>query len=78
MCGVGVAFGAKVGGVRLIDADTVTDRMEAAALSHASSHVDIYSSSWGPDDDGKTVEGPGMLTFCRLGRCLVHHVVAFS
>ena len=21
--------------------------------------VDIYSSSWGPDDDGTTVEGPG-------------------
>uniref|UniRef100_A0A8C2PT04 Neuroendocrine convertase 1 n=1 Tax=Cyprinus carpio TaxID=7962 RepID=A0A8C2PT04_CYPCA len=24
-------------------------------------HVDIYSASWGPNDDGKTVEGPGRL-----------------
>jgi hypothetical protein len=23
--------------------------------------VDIYSASWGPNDDGKTVEGPGRL-----------------
>lgn len=23
--------------------------------------VDIYSASWGPSDDGKTVEGPGRL-----------------
>jgi len=24
-------------------------------------HIDIYSASWGPDDDGKTVDGPGNL-----------------
>lgn len=24
-------------------------------------HVDIYSASWGPEDDGKTVDGPGPL-----------------
>ena len=24
-------------------------------------HIDIYSASWGPDDDGKTVDGPGKL-----------------
>jgi len=23
--------------------------------------VDIFSASWGPSDDGKTVEGPGRL-----------------
>lgn len=23
--------------------------------------VDIYSASWGPNDDGRTVEGPGRL-----------------
>lgn len=67
-CGVGVAFGANVGGIRLIDADSVTDRMEADALSHASDYIDIYSSSWGPDDDGKTVEGPGVW---RGSLCLV-------
>ena len=24
--------------------------------------VHIYSASWGPDDDGRTVDGPGPLT----------------
>lgn len=24
-------------------------------------HIDIYSSSWGPDDDGKTMDGPAKL-----------------
>lgn len=38
---------------------SVTDSVEAASLSHASDHVDIYSSSWGPDDNGRTVDGPG-------------------
>ena len=26
--------------------------------------VHIYSASWGPDDDGRTVDGPGPLTRC--------------
>lgn len=64
-----------MGGIRLIDADTVTDRMEADALSHASDYVDIYSSSWGPDDDGRTVEGPGVsdaLVGNAIIRCWLH------
>lgn len=24
-------------------------------------HIDIYSASWGPEDDGKTFDGPGPL-----------------
>lgn len=40
---------------------TVTDSLEAKALSHALDHNDIYSASWGPSDDGTTVEGPGKL-----------------
>ena len=39
----------------------VTDRLEAQALSHGLDVVDIFSASWGPNDDGKTVEGPGKL-----------------
>ena len=31
------------------------------SLSFASDFIDVYSSSWGPDDDGKTVDGPGPL-----------------
>ena len=39
----------------------VTDAVEAGSLSYASDFIDIYSSSWGPDDDGRTVDGPGPL-----------------
>ena len=39
----------------------VTDAVEARSLSHSPQHVDIYSASWGPDDDGKTVDGPGKM-----------------
>ncbi|XP_028043564.1 furin-like protease 1 isoform X1 [Bombyx mandarina] len=60
LCAVGVAFGARVGGVRMLDGD-VTDVVEARSLSLNPQHVDIYSASWGPDDDGKTVDGPGLL-----------------
>ncbi|XP_020281000.1 furin-like protease 1 isoform X4 [Pseudomyrmex gracilis] len=60
LCSVGVAFGAGVGGVRMLDGD-VTDAVEARSLSLNPQHIDIYSASWGPDDDGKTVDGPGEL-----------------
>ena len=38
---------------------SVSDAVEARSLSFNPDHVDIYSSSWGPNDDGKTVDGPG-------------------
>ncbi|EDS37202.1 vitellogenin convertase [Culex quinquefasciatus] len=57
-CAVGIAYGARVGGVRMLDGD-VTDVVEAKSLGLHSQHIDIYSASWGPDDDGKTVDGPG-------------------
>lgn len=40
---------------------TISDRVEGAALSLKQNHIDIYSASWGPDDDGRTVDGPGVL-----------------
>lgn len=30
-------------------------------IGYAVDKVDIYSASWGPNDDGRTVEGPGRL-----------------
>lgn len=64
-CGVGAAFEAKIGGIRMLDGD-VTDAIESQALGFTpkdkSIQIDIYSASWGPDDDGKTVDGPGLLT----------------
>ncbi|XP_043920059.1 neuroendocrine convertase 1 [Protopterus annectens] len=59
-CGVGVAYNAKVGGIRMLDG-IVTDAIEASSIGFSPEHVDIYSASWGPNDDGKTVEGPGRL-----------------
>ncbi|XP_036399472.1 furin (paired basic amino acid cleaving enzyme) a [Megalops cyprinoides] len=60
ICGVGVAYNAKIGGVRMLDGE-VTDVVEAQSLSLHPQHIDIYSASWGPEDDGKTVDGPAKL-----------------
>ncbi|XP_020643443.3 proprotein convertase subtilisin/kexin type 5 isoform X1 [Pogona vitticeps] len=60
-CVVGIAFNARIGGVRMLDGD-VTDMVEAKSLSLNPQHIHIYSASWGPDDDGKTVDGPASLT----------------
>lgn len=46
----------------------ITDRVESEALNHGIDHVDVYSASWGPNDDGKTVEGPGRLAQAALQR----------
>ena len=47
----------------------LTDITEANALSFNNSHVDIYSNSWGPVDNGFTVGGPEWATIetLRLG-----------
>ncbi|XP_075681375.1 furin-like protease 1 isoform X3 [Dermatophagoides pteronyssinus] len=60
VCAVGVAFDAKVGGIRMLDGD-VTDAVEARSLGYNPQHIHIYSASWGPDDDGRTVDGPGKM-----------------
>ena len=50
------AYGAKIGGVRMLDG-VVTDAVEASSLSLNPQHIDVYTNSWGPNDDGGTVEG---------------------
>ncbi|XP_069078910.1 proprotein convertase subtilisin/kexin type 6 [Pleurodeles waltl] len=59
-CIVGIAYNARIGGIRMLDGD-VTDVVEAKSLCVRPDYIDIYSASWGPDDDGKTVDGPGPL-----------------
>ena len=49
-----------VQGVRMLDGD-VTDSVEAQSLGLNPQHIHIYSASWGPDDDGRTVDGPATL-----------------
>ena len=45
----------------MLDGD-VTDLVEAKSIGYNPDHIDIYSASWGPDDDGRTVDGPAELT----------------
>jgi len=47
-------------GIRMLDGD-VSDSVEAEALSFNRQHIDIYSASWGPEDNGRVVEGPDKL-----------------
>ncbi|BFY97111.1 hypothetical protein BsWGS_00151 [Bradybaena similaris] len=61
ICGVGIAFNAKVGGVRILNLEQAPDYIESQALAFKKNHVDIYSCSWGPYDDGARLEGPGPL-----------------
>ncbi|XP_061658032.1 LOW QUALITY PROTEIN: proprotein convertase subtilisin/kexin type 5-like [Syngnathoides biaculeatus] len=67
-CTAGVAFRTRIGGVRMLDVPDgeVTDVAEAQALSFKPQYVDIYLASWGPVDDGATVDGPGPLTRLAL------------
>ncbi|XP_071061916.1 proprotein convertase subtilisin/kexin type 4-like [Pseudochaenichthys georgianus] len=60
-CGVGIAFNARIGGIRLL-AGSVTDAMEATALTFNMHFIDIYVCSWGPRDDGAEMDGPHSLT----------------
>ncbi|KAG8145143.1 hypothetical protein E2320_013511 [Naja naja] len=47
-------------GIRMLDGD-VTDVVEAKAIGAKPEYIHVYSASWGPDDDGRTVDGPGPL-----------------
>nr|XP_015211461.1 PREDICTED: PC3-like endoprotease variant B isoform X1 [Lepisosteus oculatus] len=60
-CGVGIAYNARIGGIRLLDG-AVTDSMEATSLTYNNDFIDIYSCCWGPRDNGKEMAGPGKLT----------------
>ncbi|XP_050295160.1 neuroendocrine convertase 2 [Anthonomus grandis grandis] len=58
ICGVGVAYDSKIAGIRMLDQPYMTDLIEANSMGHEPNLIDIYSASWGPTDDGKTVDGP--------------------
>lgn len=57
VCGIGVAYDSKVSAVRILSGE-ITTIDEAAALNYGYQEVDIYSCSWGPSDDGKSMDGP--------------------
>ncbi|EFC50077.1 predicted protein [Naegleria gruberi] len=54
-CGVGAAFESNVASIRALG-DAYSDSVVAEALSHFNDRIDIYSNSYGPSDDGVTVE----------------------
>lgn len=60
VCGVGVAYESKVAGIRILS-KPIDDADEAAAVNYGFQKNHIYSCSWGPRDDGKTMEAPGIL-----------------
>jgi len=66
---VGTAPEAKLVGMRLISG-VAGDSAEAEAMTYRSTGtapiIDILSNSWGPADDGSTLEAPGPLTQAAL------------
>jgi len=61
----GVAYEATLVPMRLLG-DTTTDDMEAGAIHHRNDVIWVKSYSWGPADDGRTVEAPGPLALAAL------------
>ncbi len=60
VCGVGVAYDSKIAGIRILS-KIITDADEAVALNYAYQQNQIYSCSWGPPDDGRSMDAPGIL-----------------
>ncbi|KAI0064528.1 hypothetical protein BV25DRAFT_1836864 [Artomyces pyxidatus] len=60
VCGMGVAYGSKVAGIRILSGP-ISDIDEAAALNYNYQNTSIFSCSWGPPDDGKSMEAPNYL-----------------
>ncbi|KAL2444514.1 Kexin [Exophiala dermatitidis] len=60
VCGVGMAYDSKVAGIRILS-KPISDEDEATAINYQFQQNQIYSCSWGPPDDGATMEAPGIL-----------------
>ena len=60
VCGVGVAWNSKIAGIRILS-KMISDADEAVAMNYAFQHNQIYSCSWGPPDDGRSMDAPGIL-----------------
>jgi kexin len=60
VCGVGVAYNARISGIRILSG-SIYDATEAEAMIYKHQLNDIYSCSWGPPDDGRQMEAPGVL-----------------
>jgi subtilisin family serine protease len=74
-CGVGIAYTSLAAGLRVLSG-ALTNEDEARAINYACNTTQIYSCSWGPRDDGRTMENPPEIVskafdagikFCRNG-----------
>lgn len=83
-CAVGVAFEAKVSGfscfedlchtnegIRILGGP-LTDVDEALAVNYAPDINDIYSCSWGPEDDGGHMDGPNGIVLNAMLNGILH------
>ncbi|XP_046841911.1 neuroendocrine convertase 1-like [Xenia sp. Carnegie-2017] len=63
ICGVGIAYKAKIAGIQLTSSGIPEDSVLARAMFPFDGHgIDVFSCSWGPPDVGFKVQGPGPLT----------------
>ena len=64
----------------MLDQPYMTDLIEANSMGHEPNLIDIYSASWGPTDDGKTVDGPRNATMRAIVRGVneVRYVATFD
>ena len=60
VCGVGMAYDSRIAGIRILS-KPISDEDEALAINYHMQENDIYSCSWGPPDDGQTMDAPGLL-----------------
>lgn len=83
VCGLGVAYDSKVAGIRILSGE-LTNADEAEALIYKSQLNQIYSCSWGPQDDGRHMEAPdlivkrAMLTGIQEGRGGLGSIYVFA
>ncbi|KAL7677568.1 hypothetical protein ACOME3_003803 [Neoechinorhynchus agilis] len=70
-CCVGIAQDVQIGMLKVLDGPS-TDASESQAVSFKNDEIDIYSSSWGPDDNGEKVDGPGLLTISAMVKGVQH------
>ena len=60
-CGVGVAYNCNLGGIKF-NISAGSDLIESYGLGRLNNYIQVYSNSWGPNDFGFRVDGPGYLT----------------
>ncbi|KAG8817511.1 pheromone processing endoprotease, partial [Serendipita sp. 399] len=60
VCGIGIAYESKVAGIRILSGP-ITDVDEALAINFGYQQNHIYSCSWGPPDDGRSMDAPNLL-----------------